>query len=241
MTTPVESTESGPVVLGIEMSNPSAGADRHSVALWNDRGGELALLASAPMPKGERGSDGVMALVQQLCDEQGVVPARISKILVSAGPGGYTALRIAATTAKVLAQTLGCALIAVESARVAARAIEPSSRPALVALASKKGRTHATLVDVDGALTTLGIVDESVLAQVRPVSVVGDGHLPPAFAREADRLGIGLSPIRLDARDLAEAARGLEAVDPGAMSPIYAREPDAVTQWRARGVSGPSR
>lgn len=241
MTTPREPNTTVSILLGIEMSNPSAGADHHNVALWRDQGGEITPLASAPMPKAARGSDGVMALIEQLCARQGIAPAEIGKILVSAGPGGYTALRIAATTAKVLAQTLGCTLLAVESARVAAQAIAPGARPALVALASKKGRTHATLVNADGVLTDLGIVDESVLARAKPVSLVADQHLPPGFADEARRLGVGLLPLELDARHLPAASRGLNPVSPGVMAPIYAREPDAVTQWRARGASAPSK
>ncbi|HCT44583.1 MAG TPA: hypothetical protein DF699_05175, partial [Phycisphaerales bacterium] len=88
------------------------------------------------MPKGTRGSDGVMRAIELICECNGVRPGSIARILVSVGPGGYTALRIATTTAKMLAHTLGAEVIPVPSALVASTALTPGMCPALITLAS---------------------------------------------------------------------------------------------------------
>lgn len=226
----------GTITLGIEMSNPSAGADgaaaAHAVAMW-DAGG--ALLGSAPLAESRRGADSVLHAVSELARACSVTPGDIGRIVVSVGPGGYTALRIATTSAKVLADTLGAELIAVPTARVASVGVTATLRPALIVLASKKERGHATLLGSDGSLRALGVVGAEALGEHGARAVVADRHLPGSFRERAVVLGIEVAPIRLDARDLLAASDGLEAVDPLRLAPEYAREPDAVTQWRARG------
>jgi tRNA threonylcarbamoyl adenosine modification protein YeaZ len=226
--------------LGIEMSNPSAApidqqGSIHTVALWRHDDGGDTLIASAPMPNMQRGSDGIMWCIESLCTECGVQPNGIDRVIVSSGPGGYTALRIATTTAKMLAMSLGATIIAVPSPLVAAVAIEPVDHPALVALASKKDQTHATRVDEHGACEEIGIISASRLDALGIRSIFADTHLPTSIAQQARELGIALCPVRLDARALLSASAGLEPIEPIRLSPRYAREPDAVTQWRQRG------
>lgn len=225
-----------PITLGIEMSNPSAARDGdsrpHSVALWDARG---TLLGSAPLPASARGSDAVMHAIASLAEELAVPASSIGRVLVSVGPGGYTALRIATTSAKMLAHTLGASLVAVPSACVTAVRVEGEHRPALVALASKKNRAHATIIGVDGSLREHGIIDADAIGGLGVRSIVSDHHLPASFAEMAGSLGIEIVPLVLDARDLLVASEGIEACDPLLLTPLYAREPDAVTQWRARG------
>lgn len=224
------------ITLGIEMSNPGSTAPgaipAHAVALWDER---ETLLGSSALPDTSRGSDAVMDALGALAQSCGVAPASIGRIIVSIGPGGYTALRIATTSAKVLADTLGAQLIAVPSARVASVSIEESHRPALIALASKKNRCHASLLKSDGSIEERGIIDADELSTVAPRSIVADHHLPRSFHERAISLGIEVRPLRLDVRDLLGASHGIAPIDPLLCAPKYAREPDAVTQWRARG------
>jgi tRNA A37 threonylcarbamoyladenosine modification protein TsaB len=224
------------ITLGIEMSNPGANTPgaipAHAVALWDERG---TLLGSSALPDTSRGSDAVMDAIATLAQSCGVAPVSIGRIIVSIGPGGYTALRIATTSAKVLADTLGAELIAVPSARVASVSIEESHRPALIALASKKNKCHASLLASDGSIEELGIIDADALSTIAPCSIIADHHLPKSFHERASILGVEVRPLRLDVRDLLVASRGIEPIDPLLCAPKYAREPDAVTQWRARG------
>lgn len=230
------SEHSGVITLGIEMSNPSArgagGAVSHSVALWDARG---ALLGSAPLPDSQRGSDAVMHAVSVLADSCGVRPGDVARVIVSIGPGGYTALRIATTSAKVLADTLGAELVGVPAARVASVAIGAGDLPALIVLATKKGKGHVSVLAGDGSIESLGVVGPGALGGCGARSLHADQHLPDAFRAFADSAGIAVCPIELDARALLLASAGIGPMDPLRLAPLYAREPDAVTQWRARG------
>ncbi len=225
-----------PITLGIEMSNPSAARDAaprpHSVARWDAKG---ELLGSAPLPDSARGSDAVMHAMGELARSCAVEPIGIKRVLVSVGPGGYTALRIATTSAKMLAHTLGASLVAVPTPRVAMASIDPSALPALVALASKKNKAHATRVRADADAEELGVIDAPAIESLGVRTIVSDRHLPASFVEMARSLGVELRPIVLDARDLLIAGEGIEPIDPLRLEPLYAREPDAVTQWRARG------
>lgn len=228
----------GVVTLGIEMSNPASAPPEdpaHTVALWAGTDDAPPLIASAPLPTGARASDALMDAVRALCADNAIAPARIARIIVSTGPGGYTALRIATTTAKMLALTLGAELIAVPSARVVALGCTPRQCPALIALASKKDRVHASIARDDGRVEEVGIIESERLASLGVRSIIADRHLPDAFDARARALGIARLPLRLDARELLRASVGLGVTEPLLLQPRYAREPDAVTQWRARG------
>ena len=65
-------------------------------------------------------------------------------------------------------------------------------------------------------------------------AIVADRHLPAPIADCAAAAGMARLPLTLSARACAEAAASLPETAPDALRPIYAREPDAVTQWRAR-------
>ena len=228
------SPESTSPVLAVELSNPSASSSAHCVAIFSSSDQGAQLVSSLEMPQGIRSSDGIMASIEKLCKDVGVVPSDIGRILVSIGPGGYTALRISTTTAKVLACALDCELVGIPSASVAARSISESHRPALIGLASKNTHIHATLLNEDGSLCTLGMRDVDVLDDFKVRSIHADGHLPDPFKQRADELKIELLPIVLDARMMLSASEGVGPVEPSVIEPLYAREPDAVTQWRAR-------
>ena len=190
------------IVLAIELSNPSAAPGAHAAAVFACDGHTQTLIGSMPIPADIRSSDGIMVLIEALCKAHQIKPMMITKIIVSIGPGGYTALRIAATTAKVLAHSIGCELVAVDTARVAAQAIQPARLPVIIALASKNQQAHGSLVHPDGRIESLGVISSDILDtysgndQIK--SLVADGHLPSSFAERAHELGIEIVPIELD-------------------------------------------
>ena len=227
------------LLLAIELSNPNATVGAHAAALFSMNTKECALIGSMPIPEGIKSSDGIMILIQSICNAQQVNPSDIGSIAVSVGPGGYTALRIACTTAKVLAQSLDCELFAIPTSKIAAQAIEADQCPALIALASKNDRAYCAIVEKDGSIEDIGMSDASVLDQFASDQVVlrsfvADSHAPSSFVEKATELGISVLPIVLDARSCLNAMDGVEACNPMELKPLYAREPDAVTQWRAR-------
>jgi tRNA threonylcarbamoyladenosine biosynthesis protein TsaB len=126
-------TDRVPIALAIETSNRGGG-----VALQLSDGRiEVEDLTST-----RRHDDALMPGVDRLCGRVGVEPADLEVIGVSIGPGGFTGLRIAVITAKVLAHTTGAKLVAAPTASVVAAASEPGHEPGermLVCLASKRG------------------------------------------------------------------------------------------------------
>ena len=220
--------------IAIELSNPNASADAHAVGLFLVGADKSELVDSLPVPSTVRSADALMMLIETLCTKHKIAPGDIDRIVVSVGPGGYTALRISSTTAKVLAHTIGCALVAVPSAVVASEAVKPEHRPALIALASKNNQSHCSILAADGSLKAVGVIDASKIESLQVRTIIADAHLPELFIDKAKELGIEIVPIELDARNVLEAAKGIKPIDPIELAPIYAREPDAITQWRAR-------
>ncbi|MDF1808355.1 MAG: tRNA (adenosine(37)-N6)-threonylcarbamoyltransferase complex dimerization subunit type 1 TsaB [Phycisphaerales bacterium] len=230
------------ILLAIEISNPNVVEGAHAAAIFSMDSDESVLLGSMPIPEGIKSSDSIMILVETLCATHQVAPSEITSIAVSVGPGGYTSLRIACTTAKVLAQTIGTELYAIPTSQVAAQAIEQSHRPALIALASKNERAYCAILQADGTIQDIGMSDASVFDRAGTdqsvfKSFVADKHAPSLFTKRATELGLSIIPIVLDARNCLQALDGIERCKPTDLVPLYAREPDAVTQWRARSSS----
>jgi len=227
-----ETAHKAKYVLGIECSNPSVrGVNRGEVglAMVGDDGG-LNFVGSKGLSEDARGSDGLMGAVDSLCKAYGVGPEDVERVAVSIGPGGYTALRVSVTVAKVLSAAIGCDVVAVPTAAVAGVALDGVD--AVVALASKNGKSHCTRV-VGGELIVLGVIDGDELAGIGAGVLVGDEHVPGGMIDAAKAAGMEIRGIELTGRACLEASAGFEGVDRGKLAPMYAREPDAVTQWRA--------
>ena len=62
---------------------------------------------------------------------------------------------------------------------------------------------------------------------------MGDGFVPKELVEAASKSGMEFRTIELAGRACLEASVGMEEVAPEALGVLYAREPDAVTQWRA--------
>lgn len=232
----------GEYVLGIECSNPGSGES--SVVALARRGGDgaLELLGERGLEGVGRGSDGLVSSAALLCGAHGVGARSIGRVVVSVGPGGYTALRTSVTAAKVLARAIGAELVGVETARVVA--VSVAVRPALVLLASKREKSHASVVRADGAIESIGVVGVGVFDDARCDGVkvmVGDRHVHGSFVEGADARGIGVVEPVLSAWSCVRAGEGMEGVRGEALDSVgvvYAREPDAVTQWRERHGGG---
>ncbi len=244
-------------VLGIECSNPSTrGENRGEVGLGKiGLDGTVECIAWRGLSSEARGSDGLMAAIDVLTREHGVGPVDIGRVVVSIGPGGYTALRVSVTVAKTLAMVMGCPLVGVPTAAVAAVNLvgldgqgdeQGNGQGAVIALASKNGKAHCTLV-VDGELEELGVIGADGVAGCGAGGVggggvfVGDEHVPAEIVEAAVGAGMEIRGIELTAFGCLRASGGYMAVGVDEMErlgPLYAREPDAVTQWRALGKGG---
>lgn len=224
-------SESTAWMLAIETSNPTA--DTPAVAGCIE-GGEII---ESPLAPGSRHDDGLMPAIERLRALLGVQPRGLTRVCVSIGPGGYTGLRVAITTAKMIAEATGADLVGVPSAAVAA-ASTVAQPPFVVCLASKRGTTHATRFSGSSSPDLgdfVGMIDESDLEDLKTRVLIADSFLPDPIRGRADDLGITVVPTRLLASACLRIGLGLEPTPAAALSPIYAREPEAVRLWRGRG------
>lgn len=237
----------GRLVLAIENSNPSAATPSHAPGVVLAR--TSAVLTSRPIVPASLDpsdpqirDDGIMPAIDAAVREAGLTPPdlRGALLLFSAGPGGFTALRIACACARMIAQALNCETLAVPSALVAAHA---APRPCAVALASKHDSAWVTVFDpASPAPPVARLMTASDVPGLRHArTLLADPFLPEPFHAAALATGLTIAPLELSAEKLLHAglnalARGeLSPGGPETLRPLYAREPEAITKWRALG------
>ncbi len=164
------------LTLAIETSNPSAvgvvaSAPGPGVAVgWIEPASpeHTEILAREPLRAVDRQHDDLLACIDRCVRAAGVAPTDFGLVAFSAGPGGFTSLRSACATAKMIAYTAGvkagravpgCAVptaTAVADALINAehRAGTPPWRALVVALAGKGERAFVTaFADLRGGRT----------------------------------------------------------------------------------------
>lgn len=184
-----------------------------------------------------------MPAIEAVCRAANVSPADLKLIGVSLGPGGFTGVRIGVVTAKVLAETVGCALVGVRTAEILAAgagAAEEGERLA-VCLAAKRDTvwTEVFLRRESAWLATeqVGVLPAAeLLTLTQAHRLIADEHLPQQVCKEAAERGVPVDTPKYDAQaclhlSLEKAARG-EATHPIDITPIYPREPEAVSKWK---------
>jgi len=184
--------------------------------------------------------------------------SEIGSVAVAIGPGGFTGLRVSIAFAKALALANGIPALPVPSALVfaashGASAGPGASGPWLVALAAKDCTAWVARVErglrINEAVSAAGqsqgrVVRADEFATLLDAVVaeggvlLADGHLDAGFSECARSAGATQAPLAVDGRAFAAISReilasggAVRAVD---LQPIYAREPEAVTKWRAR-------
>jgi len=216
------------VLLAIETSQ------RHGGVAVRDRDGgdHVELLRTS-----NRHDDDLLAAVDRLYARLQLAPSDTDAIGVSTGPGGFTGLRIAITTAKMLSEVLAARLIAVPTALVVAESWAGPG-PIIVALASRQQTVWVTrlrrsaggwAMDEDGhraEIDSIRLTEADVL--------LGDRYLPQALRERCHEVGVAVvEPIFDPAACLAVAGRLLAdglATEPLVMAPMYARPPAAVAR-----------
>lgn len=229
------------VLLAIEASNPSMYAgDEGSVAVVRE--GAVTL---QPMRTGARHDDSMMRSIDDACRAAGVAPTEISRVAVGIGPGGYTGLRIAVTTAKMLAETLGAEVVGVPTAAAIATgfvADHPADAASgfVVLLASKRDTVWAQVFRGTREISPGAIVNASTLGAILRASGVtialADAQLPDGLRSAVSHARAETRAPRLDAHLCAIASGSFPSVAVDALGPIYPREPEAVTKWRERAT-----
>jgi len=184
-----------------------------------------------------RHDDDLLAAVDRLYTRLRLAPADTGVVGVSTGPGGFTGLRVAVATAKMLAESLGARLVAVPTALVVAeRRLGPG--PITVALASKQGSVWETRLDRAGddapwTVEQAGRLSDAVAVRIDDLAaLMGDQYLPQELRDRCAAAGVVVvEPIFDPVACLAVTSRLFDqgrTIDPLAIVPIYARPPAVV-------------
>lgn len=155
-------------------------------------------------------AEALLPLVQAVAADAGVRFDDVRAVVVTAGPGSFTGLRVGLAAAHGLGLALGCPVVAVSSLAAWAMA---AARPVRVVLDSRRGDAFVQAFDANGA--ALGA------PEIRPLD---DARANNEFAVIGDLTG-GIAP------GLAAVFRA--ACDPAhrcAPVPMYLRDADAVPQ-----------
>lgn len=196
--------------LAIEASQRSA-----SIALRAAPGGAVVERA---VPEPDADHDHLLAEIDAAFRDAGIGPRDLHAIAVSCGPGGFTGLRVSCATAKAISDATGCALVAVPSALVVARARVAAGTlgdgTCTVQLAAKGGDAWTSDIAIESGMPRL------LAAALRPAKSLA-GPEGPWTAVACLEVGEAL---------FSAGSR----IDPLELLPIYPRPAEAVTLWEAR-------
>ena len=150
----------------------------------------------------------LMPLVQQLLRDSGLQLGDVTAIAVSYGPGSFTGIRIGVTSARALAQVLGCPLVPVDSLKAFAFLSPESGRVICPIFDARRSQVYggaylwespsdseagepALRELVPGGAYT---IDEYLELLDRGLAALGDGGVRPAGALRLRFYGDGLGP-----------------------------------------------
>lgn len=220
-----------------------------SVALAAD--GQL--LGSVTVDRASQSQDTLIPCIQALCDRFALTIDEHTRIAVSLGPGGFTGLRIAVTACKMFALAVHTPIIPIPTASILAHKAhpEPPTTPdsdLIVCLGLKKTqawvqrfRPAADHWQPDlqpNLLTPDRIIDPSFATNL---AFALTDRIDPDWSTALKSIGVELRQTQPDAATmihlLAKQPDNFQPVDPAQLSPIYAREPEAVRLWRQRNAS----
>ncbi len=186
----------------------------------------------------------VLPTINDLMAKAGWQPADLDRVVVAQGPGSYTGIRIAVTTAKTLAMTLGIDLVGVSSLKALAAGIAPVTNALLVPFFdARRGNVFAgsyrwqdgelTGVSADSHLAFASLLDR--LPSDQPVYLLGE--MTPKLAAAVPELpaNVTLLPAAAMVSTFALARLGKTAApvaDVDAFIPNYLRLTEAEANWQ---------
>lgn len=229
-------TPPGRITLAIETSNPSSSGERWpAVALGRSTANGIEILTSVPLRPRDRHDDALMPAIDEACRAASIGPADLARVAVSVGPGGFTALRIAVTTAKMLALSRSCECIAVPTAAALARRCQPShfDRGAVaIALAWKRDSVWIERFTAPDQRLSAGLERADQLDLTGCSALIADDRFAASLDARLVHDQLAIETPRFDAAAVLEASMAIQPTDPLALAPFYPREPEAVTKWR---------
>lgn len=223
-----------------------------SVALFT----QGRLLSERSISEGMRHGRDLVPVVSELVDAAGLSPQDINAVAVSAGPGSFTGLRIAATVARMLAWQNSAATVAVPTLQaIAAQAAELARRGGnseIVAVGDAlRGGIYAArfAVPAEGvagppqyiATETVGPAEEIAEAIAEDSLITGDGlkRFAALFGRYVHAPADIWHPTAAMTGEIGlwmlKEGRG---TDPAKLEPLYVRQPAPEEVWQRRQRGG---
>lgn len=209
--------------------------------------GDVEIIADTVLRAEEEHAALLFPRSKALLEASGLVVKDLTGVVVGAGPGSFTGVRVAAATAKGLAWSLQLPLWAFSSLAGAAASVEGETvRPRLVLFDARGDRLYAAAYRF-----SKGRVETLLPPRATTVGELLDGLVPPgavllgdgAFRHRALLEGAGHAILPPPAGE--PTARGLlrllaldgnvgPVADPGRWEPDYLRESGAERMWKTR-------
>jgi len=228
------------MILGIEASTQAS-----SVALWDGQG----LFAEYTLAFGLTQSERLLPAIDRVLQDAGATAAKLSAIAVSVGPGSFTGIRVAVSTAKGIARALDKTVVAVSSLAGLAQRF-PFSRYAVCPLLdARKSEVYAALFrwkngSIERIMEDRAIGPEKLVELIEePCLFVGSGaqryqgfiasRIPAHANFVPGSLNI-MSAASIAEIGLAEWKAG-NGLDPSELVPNYIRRCEAEIQREENG------
>ncbi|GEN57752.1 tRNA (adenosine(37)-N6)-threonylcarbamoyltransferase complex dimerization subunit type 1 TsaB [Halolactibacillus alkaliphilus] len=183
----------------------------------------------------------LMPAIDRIMKEAKVKPEQLTKIIVGIGPGSYTGIRIALSTAKTMAWTLNIPVVGVSSLKALCLSAIMSEGYVCSFLDARRGLVYAGLYDKEGksVLPEMNIhIDQWIekLAQYdEPITFISpdaahfQSLIHERLGESANFGGPGHQLIR--AGLLAEYGKDMAPTDPHLLVPNYLRMVEAEAKW----------
>jgi tRNA threonylcarbamoyladenosine biosynthesis protein TsaB len=181
----------------------------------------------------------LLPIIEEALKRSGVGLSEIARLAVSAGPGGFTGVRVGVAAARALSLATGRPAVGVTSLAAMAHEAQQQlgevvrGRLLAVAVDARGGMVYVQLFEEGGAAGAPALLtpaDAATLVGRRPSVIVGSGAA--AVANLVVEAG-GQAEVRLtdlQPRARAVAALAVDVVPAGPVRPLYLRRPDAKLQ-----------
>jgi tRNA threonylcarbamoyladenosine biosynthesis protein TsaB len=201
-----------------------ASSARATVAVL--RGARIVAEGVAAMRGGQGAADAsaerLLPAIARVLDAAGVRVADLAAVVCGAGPGGFTSLRIAAATAKGIAEAVGAPLGAISSLLLIAAGRDPAvDARYLVSVDALRGERFTALVEVSAAAGSARQIGESALVLAADVPALADASRACVIGPD------GVLQAWPEARAVLRVRDAVQPVDRATWEPEYGRRVEA--------------
>lgn len=205
---------------------------------------EEQVLAEFVLQTARTHSQRLLPSIDFILQEAGIRPSQLDAVVVSAGPGSFTGLRIGMSTAKGFAHALGIPIIGVNTLDFWAENYPCFSGSVVPILDARKGEVYtATYRWVDGEMErvtapramALSALIKELLPSSGPIAFVGDAVQPYRHQLVdglGDRAVVSLPTDRMP-RPSRLAYLGLKRLQKGAVDELFTLVPQYLRQSEA--------